>query len=250
MPLVVFDIDGTLAQTVGIDDPTFAGAFDTALGLRGFDCDWGAYPHATDSSLVVEIVKRARGTPPTDAEVHAVREAYFAKLREHAKVKGRFRATRGAGELLTAIRKRSGWGVAIATGGWRESALIKLTAAGLFTFGIPSVYADDALSREAITLKAIILATGFAFTEKDDRAEVLLVAGERFGGIVYVGDGVWDVRTARELGLGFLGVRPEGDEAGVRKLRAEGARAFVSDFEPAEELIELLQAEAESPPWR
>lgn len=252
MALVIFDIDGTLTQTKGVDDSLFVRAFDEALGVRGFDPNWANYPHATDSSLVVEIVSRARQdeqgrpAPPTPEEIALVQEAYFASLRAQAKVKGRIKATPGAAQLIEEIRKRRSWHVAIATGGWRESAMIKLNAAGLFTFGIPSAFADDALSRSAIVMKAMILASGFNFA-RDERAEALAVIGERYGGIVYVGDGVWDVRTARELGIGFLGIRPAGEE---KPLRVEGARTIVRDFKKTGEMLELLEIEAGAPPWR
>jgi phosphoglycolate phosphatase-like HAD superfamily hydrolase len=58
---------------------------------------------------------------------------------------------------------------------------------------------------------------------------------------VYVGDGLWDLRAARELGIGFVGVRHDADES---RLRAEGAQRIVRDYRDPRRFIALLEEAA------
>jgi phosphoglycolate phosphatase-like HAD superfamily hydrolase len=55
--------------------------------------------------------------------------------------------------------------------------------------------------------------------------------------IVYVGDGSWDVRASRELGIGFVG---RGGPDRSKRLLELGASAVVPDFADADALIALL----------
>ena len=65
---MVFDIDGTLTRSTGVDDECFVRAMRDEVGLSGFDCDWANYPHATDSGLTQEIVRRQTGREATAGE--------------------------------------------------------------------------------------------------------------------------------------------------------------------------------------
>jgi phosphoglycolate phosphatase-like HAD superfamily hydrolase len=49
-----------------------------------------------------------------------------------------------------------------------------------------------------------------------------------FEGVVYVGDGVWDARAARNLGFPFIGISPEPGKAA--RLHAEGACRVFGDY--------------------
>lgn len=248
MPLMVFDIDGTLTQTTGLDDRCFIDTLDEVLGLRGVDPDWAHYPHATDSGLIHEITLRYRGSGPTAEEVAIFHARFCEKLREAAAVAGRIVAVPGAAALLAAIAGRSGWGAALATGAWRESARIKLAAAGLGVEGLPAAFADDAWARADIAAFAIGRALGRAFDPGREAARAFVdrVRPET-DGIIYVGDGVWDLSTARTLGLGFIGVRVDGDP---ERLIAEGAdpRAIVGHFEPLAAMMDRLHAAARNTP--
>jgi len=65
--------------------------------------------------------------------------------------------------------------------------------------------------------------------------------------VVYVGDGVWDARTSRELGIGFVGVRVRGD---FENLKAEGATALIRDYSDVAGAIGLMESQAGRPTWR
>jgi hypothetical protein len=121
--------------------------------------------------------------------------------------------------------------VAFATGGWGASASLKLASAGLVVDDLPWANGDDALDRVDILRTAIAR------------------AGQKYGWnaferVVYVGDGVWDVRAAKALGIGFLGVAI-GDQAG--RLVGEGASCVLPDFSDPLRVAGCLEAVAQRP---
>jgi phosphoglycolate phosphatase-like HAD superfamily hydrolase len=206
MKLAVFDLDGTLLQTSGVDDECYAAALRDVFGIQEMSTDWGSYSDSTDAGILDDLLRQHRGSPMTadDAEAHRAR---FVELLEEVarRDRERFAQTPGAGELFESLAA-AGWRCAIATGGWRASALLKLRVAGLGVSGVPAAFADDHRSREGIILTAVERTGG--------------AGGVREAHAVYVGDGVWDVRAARNLGIGFVGIaRGERGES----LKAAGA---------------------------
>jgi phosphoglycolate phosphatase-like HAD superfamily hydrolase len=129
----------------------------------------------------------------------------------------------GANEVLRAL-PRAGWAVALATGAWRANFLAKTAAAGLRHRGLPVATGDDDVTRVGIVRAA---------TAKAARAARV----RRFARVVVVGDGVWDLRAARALGHGFVGVTASG---GAAALRREGARALVRDYRSLDRFLDLL----------
>ena len=85
-----------------------------------------------------------------------------------------------------------GWQIAVATGGWGPSARLKLSVAELAIDDAVFACADDGRSRADIVRLA------------RDRAEAFY--GRRFDRVVSIGDGVWDVQTAIELDMPFVGI--------------------------------------------
>ncbi|MFN5958820.1 MAG: HAD family hydrolase, partial [Planctomyces sp.] len=119
MALVVFDIDGTLTRSTGVDDECFVRAMRDEVGLSGFDCDWANYPHATDSGLTQEIVRRHAGREATAGEQARVQRRMVELLRQVAdREPERFGMVAGATALMRRLSEKRGWAVSIATGAW------------------------------------------------------------------------------------------------------------------------------------
>ena len=125
-----------------------------------------------------------------------------------------FRAVAGATRAFTRIAQQRDYALALATGGWRASALFKLEKGNLPVDGLPAAFADDDIEREEIARIAI------------DRAR--LHYQQPFDWIVLVGDSDCDVSTAARLGLGFLGIAAD---ANVTVLREAGAQFVLRDYE-------------------
>jgi phosphoglycolate phosphatase-like HAD superfamily hydrolase len=194
MKLAVFDLDGTLLQTGDVDRRCYVQSIAEVFGIRGASTDCRDYTHVTDSGITREVVERHQGRSPTEEELTRVVDRFLELLKvECAGSRSAFEPVPGAMELVRRLVMDTDWQVAIATGGWRASAEFKLTCAEFPRDGIPIATADDAISREEIVQRAI------------DRA------AERYGGngftrVVSIGDGVWDVQTARNLDLPFVGI--------------------------------------------
>lgn len=241
MPLIVFDIDGTLTDTTGVDDECFTRALHDVLSITGFDGDWAAYPHATDTGLARAITRERLGRDLDHGALHELRTHFVALLHQEALHRpDRFARVPGAAELLAHLQATPGTHAALATGAWSGSARVKLDAARLPVHALPIATSDDHEDRQVIIRTAIARALREAPSESTlDRARA------RFGDLVYVGDGVWDARAARALGMGFVGVRVRGDTA---RLQAQGARLLCRGFADLPATLALL-ADAPRGAW-
>jgi len=225
MNLAIFDIDGTLTESNDIDDACYVQEFEDVLGIRGINTNWLDYRYQTDSGLAVEICRQHLDRDPAIAEIGKL-QFRFVELLALAVHSGQpIREVGGAAAALRRLGRSPRWKTAIATGGWREPAQFKLASAELRIDGLPWAHADDALDRVDIIQIAISRAKQrygqFAF----DR-------------IVYVGDGVWDVRAASILGIEFLGIAA-GDKA-ARQIE-EGAICVLPDFSDLVQLSACLE---------
>jgi beta-phosphoglucomutase-like phosphatase (HAD superfamily) len=201
MNLAIFDIDGTLIDSNSVDNACFL----ASLGTSADATDWSDYPHHTDRGLTHEFLRRKWSRDPDESEITRHRAAFIDALRTRVT---RLDEIRGARVFIAFLRQR-GWEIALATGAWSESALLKLKAAG-FPPALPLACCDAWTSREEIVLGAI--------------------AGRRCDRIVVFGDGWWDVRAARNLNLPFIGV------GGA----AEGAAESITDFSDAEGVLAAM----------
>ena len=212
-----------MTATNAVDDECFARAAADILQVAPGAIDWSGTPHVTDAAIARYLWARCRARAAEAHELAEIQQRFLAILgAEVTRAPKRFVAIAGASSLFPHLR-RAGWHVALATGGWLASATLKLRAAGVFATDLPIACADDADSREDIVRLAW------------QRAEAH--AGVAFQRVVSVGDAPWDVRTARSLGLPFVGV---GTEMRADRLRAEGARTIVPDFSDAAAVLAAL----------
>lgn len=224
MNLAVFDLDGTLMHTSQVDEACFLQALEIEFGLKAADLetDPNAYTHATDSCFLLEVFETVMRRPPLAEERSRFIGRYVGLLEQaHRTNQALFREVAGASEVLATLDQDPDWTFGVATGGWRASADFKLSSAGMLLAQTPFASADDAISREEIVLSCI--------RQARERCGV-----ERFAKIVSIGDAVWDVRTARALGLPFIGVGE------ASRLKAHGAGLVVPDFCDPDVFLRLL----------
>lgn len=213
MKLAVFDVDGTLTDTNGIDESSHLQAFREAYRIDNISTDWSQYENATDPGLIQEIFADHFGRKPDPEQILHFRHTFLRILKSAAQDNhGAFREIQGAYRMLELLANDPQWRIAIATGCFRESALLKLEAAGIPSSGFPLASGDDGITRGEIIKRAIA------------RGEMYYDAGS-FSKIVYVGDAVWDVRTSKALHIPFVGI---GENA--PRLGAEGARHIFPDY--------------------
>lgn len=223
MQLVIFDIDGTLTNTYKIDENCFVRAFALEFGIFGINTNWSEYSYTTDSGITQQIFKEKLERLPSDKELVRLK-ARFVSLLQEAYINNQdlLGEIPGAANVLAKLQLDPDWCVAIATGGWCESAKLKLKKAHLKIEGIPLASANDALSREDIIKTVLIKA-------KD------VYQVEKFQKVVFVGDGVWDVKAAYQLSIAFIGI-------GNKKLTNVGASKVIKDFTNLEDFPKILQS--------
>lgn len=191
MQLCIFDIDGTLTDSVVQHQTSFLKAL-LSDGLVCKNREWGSYRHHSDSAIFCEIVELEKGYLPGKKELERFDSALHSYFLEEVR-QNPLRAIPGAKEFVQAL-ERSGSAVAFATGSMRAPAQEKLS----FLLGnewSPELLstANDYLSREEIVEGAIRKAS-----------EVYGIP--HFSRIISFGDGVWDATTARALSLEFVGI--------------------------------------------
>ena len=218
MRLAIFDLDDTLLTA-----KSEWRCFDDAL-LAEFDItDTWEEPciHMTDGGILREVVQRHLKRPPTVEEVQQFERRFVGFVSEAFETKREdFREIPGAFHMLHHLRHETDWYIGIATGCWRSTATLKLEGSGVALEGIPLATADDGLSREEIVTSCI------------RRAEQMYGVKE-FPRIVSLGDGPWDVQTARNLGLPFICIG-----SGL----ADHDVATVPDYRDLDRFIHLLDS--------
>ena len=188
----------------------------------------GEYVEVTDAGILREICKSFDDEEFQRIEA-SVRGEFLQRLRRAVHTRPEdFRAVAGAQSIFHHVRQ-AGWTPTIATGGWRESAELKLAIAEIPMHQIPLVTSSEEAKRVDIIRLAV------------REAAPMEVADD----VVYIGDGTWDVRACRELGIGFVG-RADPDREGL--LRNRGAQAVIADFTEPASLLETLNKTTELRP--
>ena len=220
MDLVVFDLDGTLTDTTQVDEHAIVGALQDVLGVTGLSTDWSTYVHSTDAGIVHEVIAANRGGV-SDEDLDAVQLKFFEIMENfYTSSPELFRALPGAVDVLERLNE-AGVATAIATGSWRESALFKLRVGGVRHVGVPLASSNDDHSRSEIIRVAISRARQQHNVEEFDR-------------ITYVGDGMWDARASKNLGIRFIGVARNGHADTMHKA---GVEDVISDLTELETLL-------------
>lgn len=223
--LVMFDIDGTLTKTDGVDTACFVQAFEDVFGFTNLSTDWAGYPHCSDSGIMHEIFEQRCARVPSPEETAALQARFMTLLTAESAAQP-FQAIPGAGAMLGQLDRSAGCAISLASGAWECSARLKLASAGLHFPHLPAAFSDDAHAREEIMQASLTRAT------QAHRYEA-------FDAVVYVGDGVWDARAAANLGYPFIGIAS--DPAKAERLIGEGAKNVFPDYLNAAAFLSVLE---------
>ena len=190
MHLILFDIDGTLVDSHEFDAELYVRAVREVLGMEIGD-DWSAYRNVTDGGILDEIIDNA-GLKTSRRHIHSQVKAIFADLVSEYldEREGRLSEIHGAGAFLAELESRPEVLMALATGGWEETARMKLRASGLDRYSIPLASGSDAFTRAEIM----------------QIAEKRALGGRKARRRTYFGDGIWDKRASAELGYDFIAI--------------------------------------------
>jgi phosphoglycolate phosphatase-like HAD superfamily hydrolase len=211
MKLVMFDIDGTLTESYEYDEELFQKAIRETLKIENFSLNWKDYKYVTDSGILNEIVNKEKSRDISKEELAQVRATFVGYIKGlYENDNNFFKAVNGAIPLINELVKRSDIAVAVATGGWEESALFKLEKSGFNLDGIPFASSKDSYDRVKIMQIA------------EDRAKSFYGV-DNFQKTYYVGDGEWDMKASSDIGYEFVGIG--------EKLSKKGLSMHLNDFQ-------------------
>ncbi len=190
MKAIIFDIDGTLIESMDIDTRLYFSSVTTVLGPVEFRKKLHDYDNVTDSGILSQLAddNNLHLEPST---IHSIQSLFVGGLVEHIQTTGPFPVIHGAHHTIDRLCRATDYRVAIATGGWRKSALLKLESSGFDLDGIPLVSCDESPSRTEIMSIA------------------LAKLGSNFESVTYFGDADWDRRACQALGWDFVPVGPD-----------------------------------------
>lgn len=212
-PCLIFDVDGTLADTYELDGDYFFESIRNYLDITDIDTEWANYPHVTDSGIVKHLFEVHRGKLPEREDYLNLERNFSEKFKEAVSKQENISAVKGAVEFVKWASEKN-FPIGVATGGWRSSASYKLENIGLDFLVSKMISANEGITREGILLASI---------EK---------AGSSIENTWYFGDGSWDVKCTSNLGIKFIGIGP--------KLKNSGLKHWVEDFSEAERLFEIV----------
>lgn len=215
MDAVIFDLDGTLVDTVGTRIAAWLRTFEEE-GIPASQAQVAALI-GSDGRRLARLVADAAGNPLDDERAEAIDSRsgqVYSELNRDP------RPLPGARELLQALEQR-GIRWAIAT-----SSRPDQVGASVDALGLPA--------RPAIV-------DGSHVAHAKPAPDLLLLAARELGvdpmRTWYVGDSVWDMQAARAAGMHAVGVTT--GAATLRDLEAAGASTTVTDLA---ELVALLPA--------
>lgn len=228
MHLVVFDVDGTLinADRSHVGDDCFWRAVREIFELSPDDSCWvDGLRHVTARCIAAQLCEQRCSRIAMESELEALVVRYDALLAIalSREVEEGY-ATRGARELLSWLNASSEYACAIATGCFRQTAQRKLHKAGVVLSGMPLAASDTYISREDIMRSSL------------EQAERRYACS--YSCITYVGDGLWDLAAASNLGWNFVGIS-SGKQA--EEMRRAGAEHVLPHFSPIEEFRNRLK---------
>ncbi len=182
---VMFDVDGTLVMSGEFDGSCYLESVYEVLG-HSLDTDWTKYAYVSDAGILDQHI-RENGLQAKREKIHAnVKRAFVEKIANHLK-NNPAQQVPGASEFLNELHRIENLSLSIATGGWRETALMKLESADIDVVDIPIASSNDHFSR----------------TEIMKIAEQKAVGKNRVP-CTYFGDGEWDRKACEELDFNFV----------------------------------------------
>jgi len=205
--LIVFDIDGTLTDSVTQHIEAFKKTL-LEMGVSEIKSDFGTFKHHTDSFISKAIFEANQNKEFSKVEFDLFEKGLTEKLLSQT-----INEIVGAKHLVDKLEANSDYGFCFATGSLRKPAVYKLNSIGIPFENWQLVTSDSIYDREGIVSRAI-----------ENAAKYYNVSA--FNRIISVGDGLWDLLTAKNLELEFIGV----GLANKRILIESGAEVVYKDL--------------------
>ncbi len=188
MKLIVFDIDDTITKSEFQHQTAYVNTM-IEFGIKKINKDWKSYTHHTDSFILKENYESNFSTKFDFNFISAFENRMTERIQELKPVTEIF----GARDMINQLLTQKDYAMTFATGSLRKPALIKLSQADIKYQDELVVGSNSIYEREGIVKTSIENAKRFHQVEQ-------------FDSIISVGDGIWDLKTAKNLGIHFMGI--------------------------------------------
>jgi phosphoglycolate phosphatase len=224
MPILLFDIDGTLVRTGGAGKTAMESGLREEFGVSAIRQSV-EYSGRTDRAIGRDLLI-THGIDPSPANQVRLHEAYLARLPAALKTHGG-RVCPGITELLAHLHPRDGVLLGLLTGNVRVGARHKLGHYGLWDYFACGGFGDEHYERDGVAHAAI--------------AEVRAHLGRDFDAadVWVIGDTPLDVRCARAVGARAVAVATGWHAA--EELATHKPDYLLTDLTDAEELLRVWE---------
>jgi phosphoglycolate phosphatase-like HAD superfamily hydrolase len=206
--LIVFDIDDTLTKSERQHQSAYVNAM-RHFGMSQINQDWKCYRNVTDSYILKVVYEQnfQKSFPLEmilDFEERMTSEMLTMQETE---------AILGANSAVQYFLNETDYAICFATGSLHRPAMLKLEQAKI-NFTPELVEASNTIyTREDIVRSAMLKAKDYFQVDEFDQ-------------IISVGDGIWDMKTAKNLGVHFLGIR----DKNLEDFQKEGIKSHITDW--------------------
>jgi len=184
----MFDIDGTLVNSSKFDEACYLEAARILFGVE-IPPDIDDYKHATDSGVLDEVITRYNISGDRNTIHRMFKNVFFNLISEHiANNSKKIQQIKGASHFIKHLQDLPNAKVAFATGGWEETAKLKLKAANINIDGCAFASSSDHYER----------------TEIMKIAESKVLTDRPFDSKTYFGDAHWDKKASETLNYRFI----------------------------------------------
>lgn len=206
--LIIFDIDDTLTKSENQHQTAYVKTMQD-FGIKNINHDWKNYLHHTDSYILKENYEANFKNEFNFDFIPSFEEKMNASILGLSKTE----EIKGASKIVHFFMKETDYAICFATGSLLKPAITKLEQASI-NFVPELVEASNMLySREEIVNSAIEKAKRYFNVDE-------------FENIISVGDGIWDLKTARNLGIHFLGIR----DKNLTDFKKENIKSHITDW--------------------
>ncbi len=215
--LIVFDIDDTLTKSEDQHQTAYVNTM-RHFGIHDIDQNWKYYLHHTDSYILKENYERNKPDLFDLSFISDFEKEMTSRIQDLPSTSEII----GAAEIVRFFLNETSYGVCFATGSLLKPAYVKLEQAGIPFIPELVVGSNQFYSREEIVKNAIDKAKDFY------KVDI-------FEHIISVGDGIWDLKTAKNLGIHFIGIL----DKNLADFRKEHIKCHIKNWQG----FDLLDAE-------
>ncbi len=224
MNLIVFDIDDTLTKSERQHQLAYVNTMKE-FGITEINQNWSEYKHHTDSY----ILKKNYESNLTDKFGFSFIPNFENRMTEIILSLKKVSEIQGARNFIEYLTNKTDYAISFATGSFLKPAFIKLNQAEIKHNEKLVVGANEIYDREGIVTEAIYRAKEFYNVNS-------------FENIISIGDGIWDLKAARNLGLHFIGIGMKN----YTDFKAENIKVHIEnwngfDLSEAEEKLGILK---------